>query len=527
MAKSKGQNIGRATLIVMVTLFLSRILGFIREMIVARVYGRSYITDSFFAAFTIPDVMYYLLVGGALSSGFMPVFSSFLAKDDEDGAWKASNTFITVTLIFLVIFNILGIIFAPLLVPLVAKGLASNPDAFALTVKLTRLMFTAVTFTVLAGLTRGILHSYNIFNSPSLGPVLYNVGMILGAIILGKPFGIYGIAIGVIIGAALNFAVQFPDFMRVGKRFKLELNLNHKGYRRMLRLMVPAIIGLSISQINLVVNQNIASVLDEGSITALRYANRIMLLPLGIFAMGIATTIFPTMTTQIARNEIDDFKETFAQGLNTTLFITIPSAIGMIVLNAPVVRLLFKTGKFTEADVLITAFALAFYSIGLIGQSAVQIITRGFYAIQDTKGPLKVGILTVVINIILNLIFVNFGSLAIGGIALSYSITSIINMVMLYKMLGKKIKRLKTKKTAHTIIKASMASTAMGIGAYFTSRFIEGRLGVETKLVQLVDVGAAVTVGIVLYVVVAYLLRMKEMDFVVNMLKRKLKKGRA
>lgn len=527
MTKSKGQNIGRATLIVMVTLFLSRILGFIREMIVARVYGRSYVTDAFFAAFTIPDVMFYLLVGGALSSGFMPIFSSFLAKDDEEGAWKAANTFITVGLIFILIFNVLGIMFAPLLVPIVAKGLASNPEAYALTVKLTRLMFTAVTFTVLAGLTRGILNSYKIFTSPSVGPVLYNVGMILGAVILGKPFGIYGMAIGVIIGAMLNFAVQLPDFSRVGKRFRLELNTNNKAYKRMIRLMVPAIIGLSISQVNLVVNQNIASVLDEGSITALRYANRIMLLPLGIFAMGIATTIFPTMTTQIARNEVNEFKDTFALGLNTTLFITIPSAIGMIVLNVPIVRLLFKTGKFTETDVLITAFALAFYSIGLVGQSAVQIITRGFYAIQDTKGPLKVGMLTVFINIVLNLIFVRFGKLAIGGIALSYSITSVINMVMLYKMLGKKIKRLKTKKTAHTIIKASMASTAMGVGAYYTSRFIEGRLGIESKLAQLVDVGAAVTVGIVLYVLVAYLLRMKEMEFAVSVLKRKFKKGKA
>lgn len=527
MSKSKGENMGRATIIVMITLFLSRILGFIREMIVARVYGRGYITDSFFAAFTIPDVMFYLLVGGALSSGFMPVFASYLAKDDEDGAWKAANTFITVGLIFIVIFNILGVIFAPYLVPLVASGLAKDPQAFELTVKLTRLMFSAVTFTVLAGLTRGILNSYKIFTSPSIGPVLYNVGMILGAMVLGKKYGIYGMAIGVIVGAVLNFAIQLPDFSRVGGRFRLELKTKNRGYKRMLRLMVPAIIGLSISQVNLVVNQNIASVLDTGSITALRYANRIMLLPLGIFAMGIATTIFPTMTTQIARNEVKEFKDTFALGLNTTLFITIPSAVGMTVLSAPIVRLLFKTGKFTEADVTVTAFALAFYSLGLIGQSAVQIITRAFYAIQDTKGPLKVGMLTVAINIVLNLIFVRFGSLAIGGIALSYSITSIINMVMLYKMLGKKVKRLRTKKTAHLVIKSAMASVAMGVGAVMTSRFIEGRLGVESKLAQLVDVGAAVTVGILLYVVVAYLLRVKEMDFAVSIIKKKFTKGRA
>ncbi|MCX7885306.1 MAG: murein biosynthesis integral membrane protein MurJ [Caloramator sp.] len=524
MTKNKGENIQKATVIVMLALFLSRILGFVREMIVAKVYGRNYITDSFIAAFTIPDVMFYLLVGGALSSGFMPVFNSYIAKDDEEGAWESANTFITVAIIFILIFNVLGITFAKYLVPVVASGLAQNKDALILTTKLTRIMFSAVTFTVFAGLTRGVLNSYKIFTSPSIGPVLYNIGMILGALLLGKKLGIYGISIGVVVGAIMNFAVQVPDFKRVGKRFKLELNTQNEGYKRMLHLMVPAIIGLSISQVNLVVNQNIASVLDEGSITALRYANRIMLLPLGIFAMGIATTIFPVLNTQVARGEFSEFKDTLSLGFRTVMFITIPSTVGMIVLNTPIVRFLFRTGRFTESDVRVTAFALAFYSFAVVGQSAVQIITRGFYSIQDTKTPVKIGALTVLINIVLNLIFVRSSTLAIGGIALSYSITSIINMILLYKKLSEKVHGLRINEDLKSSIKSSIASFIMGGAAFIISRVIESKLGIDSKMVQIIDVGVSVTVAIIIYFAAAYVLKMPEMDYVIGILKKKIKK---
>jgi putative peptidoglycan lipid II flippase len=522
--KTKGENIRRATAFVMLTLFISRILGFVREMIVAKVYGSSIVTDAFFSAFTIPDVMFNILVAGGLSSGFMPVFTSYLAKDDEEGAWKAASTFLTVGLIFIVVFNIFGIAFARYLIPLVANGITRSPEGYDLAVKLTRIMFSAVTFTVLAGLVRGILNSYKIFTTPSIGPMLYNVGMILGALLLGKTFGIYGMAIGVIVGAIFNFLVQYPDFKRVGKRFRFSLDMQNPGFRRMLVLMGPSIIALSISQLNLVVNQSIASLLGDGSITLLRYANRIMILPLGIFAMAIATTLFPIINAQIARKETEPFKDSLSQGFRNVMFVTIPAAVGMTVLNTPIVRLLFRGGEFTEQDVIVTAFILAFYSLGLVGQSGIQILTRGFYAVQDTKTPVKFAAVALVLNVVLNLIFVRMGSFAIGGIALSYSITSIINMIMLYKSLSKRTKGLRTKKTLHSIIKSTLASIVMGGGAFIVSKVIEKNLGIESKLAQLVDVGAAISVGLVLYFVTAYFLRMSEMDYAVDMIKKKLRR---
>lgn len=524
MVKQKGEHVGKATVIVMATLFLSRVLGLVREMIVANVYGSGVKTDAFVAAFTIPDMMFDLLIAGALSAGFMPVFTGYLAKDDEDGAWKAANTFITVAILFILAFNIVGELFTRYLVPLVAMGVLKNPEKYDLTVRLTRVMLPAVTFTVIAGLSRGILNSYKRFRVPAFGPVVYNIGMILGAVILGKALDIYGLAIGVIIGAFLNLAIQIPEFLRVSGRFKFELDLKNPGYKRMLRLMGPSIVGLAIVRANLLVNQNIASVLDNGSITSLRFAQRIMLLPIGIFSAAVSTTIFPTMAAQVARKEYEDFKKTFSLGLRILTFITVPASVGLMVLNVPVVRLLFKHGLFTEENVMVTAFALAFYSIGIIGHSIVPIIIRGFYSIQDTKTPVKVGFVILVTNVVLNLFFVKLTNLAIGGIAFSTSLTAILEMILLYKKLGKRFKNLRTRELLISSTKSVIASVIMGGAAFITYKAVVAKIGIGSKFAQLLDVGIPIFVAIVIYFAAAYMLKMDELYFVLDMVKNRIRK---
>lgn len=525
MAKNRGEHVGRATLVVMVTLFISRILGFVRETIVAGVYGATYQTDAFYAAFAIPDMMYDLLIAGALSAGFMPVFTGYLAKDEEDSAWKAANTFISVAIIFIIVFNIFGMIFAKFLVPLVAAGVVDNPEKYRLTVELTRVMLPAVTFTVIAGLLKGILNSYKKFTASAFGPVVYNIGIILGAALLGRRFGIYGMAIGVIVGAIFNALVQTPDFLKVGGKFTLKVDLNNPGFKRMLRLMGPSIIGLAFVRLNLLLNQNIASLLNDGSITALRYAQRIMLLPVGIFSASISTTIFPTMTSLIARKEYNEFKDTFSLGLRTLTFITVPCAVGLIALNVPIVRLLFKHGAFTEENLNMTAFALAFYCIGIIGQSIVPIIIRGFYSIQNTKTPVKIGFVVLVFNLILNLFFVNFSELAIGGIAFSTSLTSILEMILLYRRLGKRIKGLKTRELLLSGTRSIIASIAMGLSAFLSSKAIEGVIGYSSKRAQLVGVGVPIIIAVIVYALVAHMLKMPELKFVMNMARKKVKRA--
>jgi putative peptidoglycan lipid II flippase len=524
MVKHKQDNIKRATFYVMIILAFSRILGFVREMLIAKVYGRGLYTDAFFAAFSIPDFMYDLLVAGALSSGFMPVFTSYLAKDDEDGAWKAANTFITVAIIFILIFNLFGITFTKGLVPLVAFGSLKDPVKYALTVKLTRIMFSAVTFTVLAGLCKGILESYKRFTTPALGPVLYNVGFILGGLLLGKQLGIYGLAIGVIVGAMMNLGVQLPEFFRVGSRFNFSLETKNEGYKKMLVLMGPALLALAVNRINLLVNQNVASVLDTGSLTALRYAQRIMMLPVGIFGASIMTTIFPLMNMHIAKKENEEYKDTLSLGLRSLLYLTIPCTFGLIVLNVPIVKLLFMTGKFTAQDAAVTALALAFYSIGVIGNSTVPIIIRGFYSIQDTKTPLKIGIIIVIVNTLLNLLFVKFSSLAVGGIAISSSAAALLEFILLYKIFGKRMNGLRTRELLITSIKSIISAFIMSGAAFITSKLIESKLGTVSKFAQIADVGGAIAVAVIVYFGVSYALAMPELDFFMNIVRKRIKK---
>jgi putative peptidoglycan lipid II flippase len=454
----------------------------------------------------------------------MPVFTSYIAKDDEENGWKAANTFITIAIMFILAFNVFGMIFAKYLIPFVAAGVMDDPKKYQLTIELTRIMLPAVTFTVIAGLLRGILNSYKMFRASAFGPVFYNIGFIIGALALSKSYGIYGLAIGVIIGALMNALIQVPGFLKVGGKFTLKLDLKNPGYKRMLYLMGPSIVGLAFVRINLIVNQNIASFLDTGSITSLRFAQRIMLLPVGIFAASISTTIFPTMSQLIARKEIEKFRDTFSLGLRILTFISIPSSIGLIALNVPVVRLLFNHGQFGEQSVKMTAFALIFYSIGIIGQSIVPIIIRGFYSIQDTKTPVKIGFIALVFNIILNLIFVNFSSLAIGGIAFSTSATSILEMFLLYKMLNNKIKRLRTKEIIASGIKCLFASGLMGIAAFLVYKLVDSIVGHTSKLSQLIGVGVPITVGIIIYFFVAYMIKMPELTYVLDIVKRKVKK---
>ncbi len=525
MVNAKEENVSKATVIVMITLFLSRVLGLVREMLMTNFFGASMKSDAYIAAFTLPDIMSDLLVAGALSAGFIPVFIEFLAKDDEDGAWKAANTFITVALLFILGFNIIGEIFTKYLVPFVAAGVVSNPEKYMLTVSLTRVILPAVTFTVMAGIVRGVLNSYKIFKIPAFGPVVYNMGIILGTIILSKPLGIYGIAIGAVFGAIANFSIQIPKFSKVSRRFKFELDFRNSGYKRMLQLLGPTIIGLAIVRAQLLVNQNIASFLDNGSLSAMRYAQRIMLLPVGIFSAAISTTIYPTMSSQIARKEYEDFKKTFSLGLRVLIFITIPAAVGMIVLNVPIVRLLFKQGKFTEGNVSITAIALAFYSFASIGMSIVPIIIRGFYSVQDTKTPVKISTLILVVNAVLSLFIVNLTNLGIGGIAFSTSITSILEMTLLYKLLGKKLNHLRTKELIVSVEKSVISSLVMGSIVFITYRIIEELLGHNGKPTQIIVVGLPVIIGIIIYAVAAYILKMDEFNYVLDLVKKRFKRA--
>lgn len=515
-------RVARAAGMIAGMILISRLLGFVRESIAGRLFNRAE-TDSFFAAFVIPDFMYYLLVGGALSAAFIPLFTEYLTRKDEEEGWRMASTFMNLTFFILACLTVLGMIFAQSLAPLQAYKFSGAK--LTLLVQLTRLMFPAVFFTALAGLMSGILNSYQHFFAPALGPVIYNIAIILGAYFLGPKYGIKGMAIGVVVGALANFLSQ-AYFVRQHTKGYLPfyINLKHPGFRRMLLLMVPALLGLSATQINIWVTNTMASGLPEGSITALRFANRLILLPLGIFAMAISTAFFPTLSQLTAEGRWDEFRKTLGLGIRMILFITIPAAIGFVLLREEIVRLLFEGQKFTAADTKATAYALLFYSIGLFAHGAIQLLPRGFYSLKDTVTPVAITIATVLVSIGLNLLFLRYTSLGHGGFALSFSIMGLLNMALSLVFLRRKIHGIEGKSLFKTLIFSTLAALLMG-GAIMILRPVTlavlARLNLSMMLSTFVLVGVGVGAGVGVYLIAAYLLRMEEIKLLGTILRRR------
>ena len=514
--------LARTAASMMLLILISRLLGFVRLRAAAEVFGRTWHTDAFNAAFVIPDLMYFLLVGGALSSAFIPVFTSYLAKGKEEEGWIVASSFLNITFLALVAFSLLGIVFSSELAPLVAYKFKGEQRE--LLIYLMRIMFPAVFFTALSGLAVGVLNSYQYFILPVIGPILYNIGIILGAYILGPRIGIVGMAIGTVVGALANFALQLIQLSRWRSHYQLTIDWQHPGMRKVFNLMVPAVISLSIAQVNLIISQNLASGLAKGTITALGLANRLMQFPLGIFAMGISQVIFPTMTRQAAMGEWNIFRNTFSRGLRSIFFITIPSAAGLLALGEPIIRLLFEAGEFGPADTRATAYALFFFAPGLVALSGTQLLTRIYYSLQDTRTPVKVGIQAIIINTLLSITFLRFTDLGYGGLALAYSITNIVNMTSYVLRLRKRMGAIDGTRILTTISKATAASVAMGFAVYWLATLVGQQVDLATLRGRAIQVVIPMIAGTLIYFALALVLQMEEIRVFGEMIKGRQRK---
>lgn len=516
---SSGQ-LARAAGMISGMILFSRLLGFVREALTANLFTRAE-TDPFFAAFIIPDFMYYLLVGGALSAAFIPLFSEYLAKGEETEGWKMASTFLNVTIILLACFSLLGMVFARQLAPLQAYQMKEGK--LELLVELTRMMFPAVFFTALAGLMGGVLNSYQRFFIPAFGPILYNVGIILGAWFLGPRFGIKGMAFGVVAGAITNFLTQAFAVKKISGYNPFYINLQHPGYKKMIRLMAPAILGLSATQLNIWVTTNMASALPEGSITYLRLAQRLVLLPLGIFASAVSTAFFPTLSQLTAVGKWTEFKENLILGIRVILFITIPSAFGFISMRTEIIRLLYERGEFTPLQSELTAYALFFYSLGLFAHGVIQILPRGFYALKDTVTPVKVSLVTVLLSIGLNFLFLKYTPLQHGGLALSFSLMGVANMLLSFFLLRRKVGGLRSGKLIKTGLQSILAGLGMSVVIRlflpFWNRFLAG-MGLTVNLFRLLQVMGGIGIGVIFYLALAAVLRMEEVKLIEKIIRK-------
>jgi putative peptidoglycan lipid II flippase len=515
-----GRVLVTASLILTGAALASRILGWFRLLVIGSQFGASSDLDAYFAAFRIPDAIFQLVVAGALSAALIPVFSSYRARADDVEAWKLASSVINLVLIALVVISALMAILAPVLVPvIVAPGF--DQETSELTVRLTQIMLLSPILIGMGAVVSGILNSYQQFTIPSLAPIAYNLVIIGAAVFLAPIMGIEGLAIGVVIGSAAHLAIQLPSLARVGRRYELRVDLDHPGVRQVARLMGPRMLGLAAGQLNFLVSTFLASGLAVGSLAVYNFAFQLSQLPVGIIGVSVATALFPTMSRSAALGNVGEIRRQVAGAMRVLIFVAAPLMAVMIVLREPLTAVFYQYGDFSQADTERTANALGWFAIGLVGHIVVSVLTRAFYAMQDTRTPVAWAIVAVAINVVLMLALV--GPMGIEGLALALSISAVIEVIGLLWSLRGRLEGLEGGSIVASLFRSGLAALAAGIvmaaglaaaGAAFPD-LLSAPVGRLVVLAVLASLGGAAFVG------VAALLRSPELRQLRDVLRRR------
>ncbi len=522
-------TITRSAGIVSIAVFLSRILGLIREQVFAGLFGAGFAYDAFVVGFRIPNLLRDLFAEGALSSALVTVFSEYDHNRGKIATWRLANNILTFSGIFTGLIILAGIFFSQSLVLSLAPDFAGVAGKVALTQKLTIIMFPFLTFISLAAVVMGILNSKGHFFIPSLASSFFNLGSIAGGVLLslvvpyiGQP-PIVGMAIGTLIGGLCQLVIQIPALSKTGFILKPCLDLKDKGLQRILRLMVPAIIGLSATQFNIFINTNFAASCIEGSVSWLNYAFRLVQFPIGLFGVAISIATLPIVARYAAARDIDRLKETYVSSLILGCCLNIPATVGLFVLAEPIIRIIFQHGAFTAHDTLMTAQALSFYSLGLFAYSSVKIVVPVFYALNDTKYPVIGSFLAVGANVVIILFTIDH--LQHRSIALSTSCAMAINFLFLSVVLYRKVSGYALSYIFLALGKITLASLIMGgwlvylngsLAEWFSPTLTHNVMGL------IIAIGSAV----ILYGGILYILHLNELTLLITKCMAKVHRGR-
>jgi putative peptidoglycan lipid II flippase len=516
----------------------SRLLGVAREAVLARVFGASADAsmDAFNVAFRVPNLVRDLFAEGAMTAAFVPTFSRTLNQDGRDAAWRLGNLVINTLVLVTAVLVLVGIVFAAPITRLLAATDFTSPllrflgfdvpapaltgfdlvqGKLALTVQLTQIMMPFLTTIAVAVAMMGMLNSMNRFFVPALSPAMFNVATIVCAYAL-VPFmpsiglaPVAGIAIAALLGGIGQIAVQWPSLRREGFRYRPVLDFADPGLREILRLMGPGTLGLAAVQINVVVNTSLAATQEQGAVSWLQYAFRLMYLPIGLFGVSIATAALPDLSRQATDVDKSAMRSTISSGLRLMLMLNVPATIGLMVLAEPIVELILEHGKFTSRDTAATAMALMFYAPGLLGYSAVKIASPSFYALRDSRTPVIISMASVTLNLILNLVLVRV--MGFRGLALGTAISAVFNAVMLLVLLGQRIGGLDGKRIGVATTKIVVASAVMGLAALYMSQWLESVLPGEQWYVRMTQVFGAIAAGILVLLGSARILGISEL----------------
>ena len=524
-AEAKHDRLVRSAGVVSAAIFLSRITGLMREVVMAHFFGAGQIYDAFLLGFRIPNLTRDLFAEGALSSAFVPTFTKYLTTKGKPEAAELSNQVGTALFVVVGVLCVLGMICSPLLVHLLAPGFADIPGKFELAVKLTRIMFPFLLLVALAAQAMGVLNACNQFGVPAVSSAFFNIGSVGFGLALGFLAGphigltpIEGMAYGVVLGGGWQLCWQVPSLVRAGFAYRPRLDLSHPGLRNILQLMGPAIVGNASVQVNVMVNTNFASSITDaaghvinGPVSWLGYAFRFMQLPLGLFGVAIASATLPSVSRSAAVGDMNEFRNTLARSLGMLFLLTIPSSIGLAVLGDSLIGAVYQGGKFRVSDTHQTALALSCYAIGLAGYAAIKVLAPAFYALNDARTPMFVSLMSILINIAAASTMVKLAGLGHAGLALSTSLVALFNSAVLFEVLRRRIRGMHGRRITGSFLRIAAASAVMGAMCLISSRAIEHWLGLS-RLARVADLAVSLPLGLVIFFLAAKALHLPELE---------------
>jgi putative peptidoglycan lipid II flippase len=492
----------------------SRILGLVRDQVLAYYFGAGDAMDAFRVAFRVPNLVRDLFAEGAMSAAFVPTFTHHLVSGGKPAAFRLANSVVNALLVITGVLVIAGIVFAEPLVTLYAPDFADIPGKLSLTVLLARIMVPFLTMVAIAAAFMGMLNSLGHFFVPALSPAMFNVATIAVAVLLiprADQLGIAPIvliAIATLVGGVGQLLIQFPPLRREGYKYRPVIDTKDPAFGRVLLLMGPGTVGMAATQINVLVNTQFAASQGTGAVSWLDYAFRLMYLPIGLFGVSIAAASTPALSRMAAAADRDGMRSTVSSAISLMMALNIPAMFGLLALSAPIVSLIFEHGSFTSSDTVATAVALQYYALGLVGYSVVRIISPAFYALHQSRIPVAASLASVVVNILLNIVLVRV--MGYAGLALGTSIAALVNAGVQILLLRKQLGGIDGRRIAGAFVKMSIASVMMAAAAWGAERYLRELLPGASILVQLLRVGGAIAIAIVVLVGAASLMRVQE-----------------
>jgi putative peptidoglycan lipid II flippase len=514
-ATSTRRTLATAGIIVTAAFFASRVLGWLRLVVISTTFGASGQLDAFFAAFRIPDLIFQLVAAGALSSALIPVIAGLLATDQDSRAWRVASTVTNLMLLGLLSLALLFEVAAPWIVPLITPGF--DVVQTEVTVELTRIMLISPIFLALGAVATSILNARGRFAAAAMAPVVYNIAIILGAVLLAPALGVYSLALGVIVGSLGNLAIQLRPLWATGFRYEPAVEVHDPEAREALVLMAPRAVGLGVTQLTFIVSTTLASGLATGSITAFNVAFTVLQIPIGLIGVPLGVVVFPSLSRELAIGAVTRYVALLTRSVRLVLFVMLPITGLAMVLRRQVVTLLFDYGRFDQAAIDLTANTLLYFLIGLAAHSLIAILARAFYAAKDTKTPVIAAILAVVVNVAFGIATV--GALGLAGLALGIALGAWVEALFLLWVLHGRIEGFELRPMARVVLEASVASLAAALVALGTVRVLDGVIGPEPgKIALLGETIVAAVAGGLTFVAAAALLRIPELATIVEVM---------